>query len=66
MKNYQKPARYATDGDSGLIAYALVVAQETLEGVEPSTYSEAISCPNFLNQLTVTQEEMENLHKNGT
>lgn len=49
----RKHARYATDDESGLIAYALAVEhalaveQETLEGIEPSTYSKAIFGPNL-------------------
>jgi len=39
-----------------LIAYAPTVAQETHEDVEPSTYFEAISCPNPSNWLMAMQE----------
>jgi len=65
-RTIRKPACYATSYGSGLITYALVVAQETPKGVEPSTYSEAICHPNSLNWLFEMQEEMESLHKNGT
>ena len=51
---------------SGLIAYALAVAQEIPEGVDPSTYSEAISCAKSSNWLMEIQEEMESLYKNET
>jgi len=44
----------------------LAVAQEIPEGVEPSSYSEAISYPNSSNWLMSMQEEMENLYKNET
>ena len=50
-KTIRKPTRYSADNEDGLIAYTLVVAQEVLEGIEPSTYSEASSCPNFYNWL---------------
>ena len=43
-REIRRPARY--NDDEGLIAYALSVAEEVPEGVEPSTYTEAISCPN--------------------
>jgi hypothetical protein len=35
-------------------------------GVEPSTYSEALSGPNSSNCLVAMNEEIESLHKNGT
>ena len=63
-RTIRKPAHYATDDESGLIAYALIVAQETTQGIEPSTYFEAISCPNSSNWLMAMQEEIESLHKN--
>ena len=44
-----RPTRY--NDDEGLIAYALSVAEEVPEGVEPSTYIEAISCPSSLNWI---------------
>jgi len=65
-RTIRKPARYAIDDKNGLIAYALAVAKETLEGVEPSTYWEAISCPNSSNWLMEMEEDMKRLHKNGT
>jgi len=65
-RTIRKPAHYAIDNGSGLIAYALIVAQETLEGIKPSTCSEAISCPNLSNWLMEMQEELESLYKNGT
>ena len=48
-RTIRQPAHYTTNDESGLIAYALVVAHEIPEGVEPSTYSEAISYPNSSN-----------------
>ena len=39
----RKSAYYATIDGNRLIAYARAVAQETPEGVEPSTYSAVIS-----------------------
>jgi len=65
-RTIRKPARYAADNESGLIVYALAVAQETPKGIEPSTYSKAISCPNSSNWLMAMQKEMESLHKNET
>ena len=49
-----------------MIAYALAVAQEIPKGVEPFSYSEAISCLNSSNWLMAMQEEMESLYKNET
>jgi len=66
MRTIRRPACYATDGDSGMIACALAVAQEISEGMEPSTYLEAISCPNSANWLLAMQKEMQRLHKNET
>ena len=63
-REIRRPARY--NDDEGLIAYALSVAEEVPEGVEPSTYTEAISCPNSPNWILTTQEEMESLQKNRT
>ena len=65
-RTIRRPARYATDGESGMIAYALAVAQEISEGMEPSTYFEAISCPNSSNWLLAMQEEMQSFHKSET
>jgi len=62
----RKPTHYSTDGEHGLIANALAVAQEITEGIEPSTYSEVISYPNSSNWLMAMQEEIESLHKNNT
>ena len=36
-RTIRRPARYATDGESGMIAYALAVTQEISKGMEPST-----------------------------
>ena len=45
MRPIRKDAHYATNDESRLIAYALIVAQETLEDIEHSTYSEPVSYP---------------------
>lgn len=58
-RDIRRPARY--NDDEGLIAYALSVAEEVPEGMEPSTYTEAISCPNSSNWILTMQEEMESL-----
>ena len=63
-REIRRPARY--NDDEGLIAYALSVAEEVPEGVEPSTYTEAISCPSSPNWILAMQEEMESLQKNWT
>ena len=47
----RKPACYSADDEHGLIVYALAVIQEIPEGIEPSIYSEAISCRNSSNWL---------------
>jgi len=65
-RTIRRAARYVTDGESRMIAYALAVAQEISEDMEPSTYLEAISCPNSSNWLLAMQEEMQSLHKNET
>ena len=64
-REIRRPARY-TEEDDAMIAYALSVAEETPEGAEPSTYQEAISCPNASNWIGAMQEEMESLQKNHT
>jgi len=48
-REIRRPARY--NDDEGLIAYALLVAEKMLEGVEPSTYFEAISYQSSLNWI---------------
>jgi len=48
-RTIRRPSCHATDDESGMIAYALAIAQEISEGIEPSTYLEAISCPNSSN-----------------
>ena len=50
----------------GLVAYALIVTEEIPEGVEPSTYTESISCMSSSNWLLAMQQEMEIWHKNQT
>jgi len=47
QREIRRPARY--NNDEGLIVYALSVAEEVPEGVEPSTYTEAIFCPSSPN-----------------
>jgi len=63
-REIRRPAHY--NDDAGLIAYAISVAEEVLEGVEPSTYTEAISCPSSPNWILAMQEKMESLQKNQT
>jgi len=48
-RTIRKPAHYVTVDKSGLIAYALAIAQETPKGVKFLMYLEAISCANSLN-----------------
>ena len=59
-----KPTRYI-DGDN-LIAYALSIAEEVNDCVEPASYSEAVSCADSSKWLLAMNEEIESLHKNGT
>jgi len=66
QRTIRKPAHYSTNSEHGLIAYALAVAQEIPEGIEPSTNSEANSYPNSSNWLMVMQEEIEIFHKKET
>lgn len=63
-RQIRKPARY-TDSDN-LVAYALSVAQEVNDGVEPASYTEAVSCVESSQWLVAMNEEIESLHKNGT
>jgi len=49
-----------------LVVCALTVAEETNEGREPQTYSEAVSCPNSSKRLGAMHEEIKSLHKNAT
>ena len=62
----KKPTRYSTDNKDGLIAYAIVVAQEVPEGIECFTYCEAISYPNSSNWFWQRKDEMKSLYKNET
>jgi len=63
-REIRRPARYVDS--EGLIAYAFTVVEEILKSAEPSTYTEAISCPSSPNWILAMQEEMESLHKNRT
>lgn len=58
----KKPTRY-TDKDQ-LITYALFIAHKVNEGLEPSCYSEAISCDGSSKWLGAMNEEIQNLYKN--
>jgi len=58
-RGIRTPACY--NDDEGLIAYALSMAEEVPEGVEPSTYTKAISSPSSPNWILAMQEEMESL-----
>ena len=60
-REIKRPARY--NDDEGQIAYALSVAEEVPKGVEPSTYTKAISCPSSPNWILAVQEETESLQK---
>ena len=62
-RQIKRPARYA---DDNLTAYALSVAQEVNDGIEPTSYTEAISCADSSKWLIAMNEEIESLHKNGT
>jgi len=46
------------------VTYAFTVAEEIPERAEPSTYTNAISCPSSPNWILAMQEAMESLHKN--
>jgi hypothetical protein len=46
--------------------YALIVAQETNDAFEPSSYSKAISCDNSSKWLVAMNDEFETLQKNST
>jgi len=63
-RKIRRPAHY--NDDEGLIAYALSVAEEVPKGMEPSAYTEAISCSRSPNWILTMQEEMESLQKNRT
>jgi len=54
------------EDSDGLVAYSFIVAEEIPEGVEPSTYIEAISSQSSPNWVLPMQEEMKSLHKNRT
>jgi len=63
-REIRKPGRYVDSKE--LTAYAFIVATEIPEGTKPSTYTEAIPCPNSSSWLLAMQEEMDSLHKNRT
>ena len=63
-REIRKPGRYVDSKE--LTAYAFIVATEIPEGTKPSTYTEAIPCPNSSSWLLAMQEEMDSLHKNQT
>jgi len=63
-RQIRKPARY-TDSDN-LVPYALSIAEEVNDGVEPSSYTEAVSCVESSQWLVAMNEEIESLNKNGT
>jgi len=46
-REIRKLAHYVDS--EGLVAYALTVTEEIPESAEPSTYTEAISCPSSSN-----------------
>ena len=49
-----------------MTAYALSIAQEVNDDVEPASYTEAISCADSSKWLVAMNEEIESLHKNNT
>ena len=63
-RQIKRPARY-TD-DENLTAYALSIAQEVNDDVEPASYTEAVSCADSSKWLVAMNEEIESLHKNNT
>jgi hypothetical protein len=63
-RQIRKPARYTNDDN--LVAYALSIAQEVNDGVEPVSYTEAVSCVESSQWLVAMNEEIESLHKNNT
>ena len=52
--------------DKYVLAYALLVGEETAVGADPSSYSEAISSPDSFKWLVAMNEKINSLHKNGT
>jgi len=63
-REIRRPVLY--NDDEGLIVYALSVVEEVPEGVEPSTYTEAISYPSSPKWILAMQEEMKSFQKNQT
>ena len=63
-RQIRKSARY-TDSDN-LVAYALSIAQEVNDGVEPASYTKVVSCDESSQWVMAMNEEIESLHKNGT
>ena len=59
-REVKQPKRYS---EADLVAYALAVAEETDEGGEPQTYSEAVSCSDSSKWLVAMHEEIEYFHK---
>ena len=63
-REIKRLARY--NDDEGLIVQTLSIVEEIPKGVEPLTYSEAISCPSLPNGVITMQEKMESLDKHRT
>ncbi|KAG8481085.1 hypothetical protein CXB51_025838 [Gossypium anomalum] len=62
-REIKPPKKYA---EADLVAYALNVVEDIDANLEPSNYSEAISCEDLKKWMFVMQEEMESRHKNKT
>ncbi|XP_073107271.1 uncharacterized protein [Elaeis guineensis] len=60
-RDIRLPQRYAD-----MVAYALSIAEETLDANEPSRYSEAISREDSAQWIVAMQEEIESLLRNKT
>ena len=49
-----------------MTSYALSVTQEVNDGIEPTSYTEVVSCADSSKWLIAMNEEIESLHKNST
>jgi len=54
-REIRRLARYVDS--EGLVAYTFIVAEEIPKSVEPSTYTEAISCPSSPNWILVCKKK---------
>ena len=62
-RQIRKSARYTNDY---LTTYALSIAQEVNDGVEPVSYTEVVSCAESSQWLGAMNEEIQSLYKNNT